>query len=105
MNYDDLNIINALSKLRPGAKFAVINGKMDWQDEEQTLPTEEELTAKAAEITLSRSQNEYKNKRKAEYPPIADFADAWVKQDDAALEVYRQKCLDVKAKYPKPSEE
>lgn len=105
MNYGDLDIVNALSKLRPGAKFAVVNGEMDWQDEEQTLPTEEELTAKAAEITLSRSQNEYKNKRKAEYPPIADFADAWVKQDDAALEVYRQKCLDVKAKYPKPSEE
>lgn len=40
--------------------------------------------------------------RKREYPPIADFADAWVKQDDEALEEYRQKCLAVKAKYPKP---
>ena len=40
--------------------------------------------------------------RKREYPPIEDFADAWVKQDEAALEEYRQKCLAVKAKYPKP---
>ena len=40
--------------------------------------------------------------RKHAYPPIEDFADAWVKQDEAALEEYRQKCLAVKAAYPKP---
>jgi hypothetical protein len=40
--------------------------------------------------------------RKLEYPPIEDFADAWVKQDEVALEEYRQNCLAVKAKYPKP---
>ena len=40
--------------------------------------------------------------RKREYPPIEDFVDAWVKQDDTALEEYREKCLAVKAKYPKP---
>lgn len=40
--------------------------------------------------------------RRRAYPPLADFADAWVKQDEAALEAYRQKCLDVKAQYPKP---
>ena len=40
--------------------------------------------------------------RKRAYPPIEDFVDAWVKQDEAALEEYRQKCLDVKAAYPKP---
>lgn len=45
----------------------------------------------------------YDKKRLAAYPPIADFADAWVKGDDAALEVYREKCLAVKAKFPKPS--
>jgi ATP/maltotriose-dependent transcriptional regulator MalT len=47
-------------------------------------------------------QEHVQRQRKNEYPPIADFADAWVKQDDAALEEYRQKCLAVKAKYPKP---
>ena len=46
--------------------------------------------------------NHIRIQRKNEYPPIADFADAWVKQDETALEEYRQKCLAVKAKYPKP---
>lgn len=44
----------------------------------------------------------YANERVAMYPPIADFLDAWVKNDNAALEDYRQKCLAVKAKHPKP---
>lgn len=41
--------------------------------------------------------------RKSEYPPIEDFVDAWVKNDDIGLEEYRNKCLSVKAKYPKPN--
>lgn len=45
---------------------------------------------------------DYKVLRKKEYPPIEDFADAWVKQDDAKLEEYRLACLAVKSKYPKP---
>ena len=36
------------------------------------------------------------------YPELGEFVDAWVKNDQEALEEYRQKCLDVKAKYPKP---
>ena len=35
------------------------------------------------------------------YPKIEIFADAWVKQDNEAMEDYRQKCLNVKELYPK----
>lgn len=35
------------------------------------------------------------------YPKLETFADAWVKQDNEAMEEYRQKCLDVKELYPK----
>ena len=44
----------------------------------------------------------YSKKRKIEYPEMAEFLDAWVKNDQSALEQYRQKCLEVKAKFPKP---
>ena len=44
----------------------------------------------------------YVDKRRNEYPPMQEFADAWVKQDETALEEYRKKCLAVKVKYPKP---
>jgi hypothetical protein len=40
--------------------------------------------------------------RKVNYPPLEDFVDAWVKGDDAALELYRERCLEVKQRFPKP---
>ena len=45
---------------------------------------------------------EYLVKRSAAYPDVTEFLDAWVKDDQDALENYRKKCLAVKAKFPKP---
>jgi hypothetical protein len=45
---------------------------------------------------------DYYRKRLYSYPEIGEFLDAWVKGDEQALEEYKQKCLEVKAKYPKP---
>lgn len=45
--------------------------------------------------------NHYTALRRNEYPPLEDFVDAWVKNDQIALEEYRQKCLEIKSKYPK----
>jgi hypothetical protein len=45
---------------------------------------------------------DYYRKRINSYPEMGEFVDAWVKGDEQALEEYRQKCLEVKAKYPKP---
>ena len=45
------------------------------------------------------------NKRKAEYPPLGEFADAYVKLqqgDSSQMDAYVASCLMVKAKYPKP---
>ena len=50
---------------------------------------------------------EYKELRKAEYPPLGDFADAYVKLakgDSTPMNEYISTCLAVKAKYPKPEE-
>lgn len=45
---------------------------------------------------------DYVRQRLNAYPELGEFIDAWVKNDQAALEEYRQKCLAVKAQYPKP---
>lgn len=39
--------------------------------------------------------------RKKAYPPLADLADAIVKRDDDALDQYRVRCHEVKARFPK----
>ena len=46
---------------------------------------------------------DYYRQRIYSYPEIGEFLDAWVKGDESALEEYRQACLEVKAKYPKPA--
>jgi hypothetical protein len=46
---------------------------------------------------------DYVRQRLMSYPELGEFIDAWVKSDQEALEEYRQKCLAVKAKYPKPA--
>lgn len=46
---------------------------------------------------------DYVRQRLTSYPELGEFIDAWVKNDEEALEEYRQKCLAVKAKYPKPA--
>jgi hypothetical protein len=45
---------------------------------------------------------DYYRKRLYSYPEIGEFLDAWVKGDEQALEEYKQKCLAVKAQFPKP---
>jgi len=45
---------------------------------------------------------DYVRQRLTAYPELGEFVDAWVKNDQSALEEYRQKCLAVKAKFPKP---
>jgi hypothetical protein len=48
------------------------------------------------------AQMDYVRQRVNNYPEVGEFVDAWVKNDQAALEEYRQRCLAIKAKYPKP---
>jgi hypothetical protein len=47
---------------------------------------------------------EYQRQRKNEYPPIADYIDGVVKGDQNQINEYIQKCLEIKTKYPKPTE-
>lgn len=47
------------------------------------------------------AQNEYKQKRAAEYPPITDYLDGVVKGDKTQIDAYIAACQAVKDKYPK----
>jgi hypothetical protein len=55
-----------------------------------------------AQKEIAIASMDYVRQRLTAYPELGQFVDAWVKNDEAALEEYRQACLAVKAKYPKP---
>jgi hypothetical protein len=71
----------------------------------------EEKEALAAQAEAERMA--YKEERRAEYPPIGDQLDAimkWLATETefavpAELKSMAMKCMSVKAKYPKPTEE
>ena len=78
------------------------------QVEVKYIPDEEFHTLLAAQTTGAMT---YADKRRAEYPPMADYLDAKVKQasNDPMLQeagrlqeaAYHDACLEVKARYPK----
>ena len=101
-----MNVMQALISLRPGAKFVLYNNDYDtieWMDN-TSKPSKPEVEAEIARLNGVYDSNEYQRKRKPEYPPLTDLADAmyWASQgDNTKLDNYYAACEAVKLKYPK----
>jgi hypothetical protein len=98
-------IPEAIMSLTPGAQWSLTGEDytgLDWLDEEQTQPTEEQCLAEVARLQAAYDALEYQRLRAPEYPPITDYIDGVVKGDKAQIETYIAACKAVKAKYPKP---
>ena len=89
-----MDIVEALTSLRPGAKWSYTEEGLEWLDTEQTEPTIEELQAEY-------DAQEYARNRAKEYPAMEDYLDGVVKGDQAQIDKYIADCLAVKEKYPK----
>jgi hypothetical protein len=87
----DIERIEAINSLRPGAIWTETNGKLEWNDDVQTQPTEDEI----AEQIVKRN---YVKNRIVAYPSIEDQLDM-IFHD--GIEVWRDKIQSVKNKYPK----
>ena len=98
-------IPDALMSLTPGAQW-VLRGDgytgLEWLDENQTQPTEEECLDEIARLQTEHDALQYQRLRAPEYPDMSDYLDGIVKGDDAQVQAYIDACLAVKAKYPKP---
>ena len=96
-----IRIANALHSLRPNSKFAVRGDEIEWLDTEQTQPSKSEIDAEVIKLQAEYDAQEYARKRKAEYPPMEDYLDAIVKDDDTQKQKYIDDCKAVKEKYSK----
>ena len=74
-----------------------LNSNMDDSQIDQVI---EDHLHGIADINEYKVRN-YRELRKAVYPPIEDFIDAYVKDDAKQLENYKNKCKKVKNKFPK----
>ena len=68
-------------------------------------PTEAEVNAEWQRLKDEWTYNAYKRERSIDYPPLADFADAYYwaqKGDTTKMDAYIAKCEEVKTNWPKP---
>lgn len=87
--------LNALRKNALNAGYAEADIEVKWV-------TDEELEViMDAQKQRDLDARPYTEKRKAEYPPMADYLDGIVKGDQAQIDKYIADCKVVKAKYPK----
>lgn len=91
--------------------FKDSNNQLYWLDDGVDpsiwLPQCVQITEQEAAILSENIQKaafeelSYEQKRLMEYPPMADYLDGIVKNDQAQIQKYITDCLAVKAKYPK----
>ena len=94
----------AITNLSPSAKWRLEGAdyaNIEWLSNDIQKPTKEELDAEIARLQAEASANAYKTKRASEYPPMTDYLDAIVKNDQAQIDKYIADCLAVKQRFPK----
>ena len=70
--------IDALLKLKPNAEWTWTGdsyGGLNWLDQNQTKPTEQEILDKQVELQTEYDNNQYQRDRASKYPAIGDQLD------------------------------
>lgn len=105
MNY----LYYALAELAPTASWRCIGvpryESVEWLDPVIPMPTKAAVEAEVARLIAEEQATAYQALRKAEYPELADFVDAfyWQQRGNTTLMTNYLANVDaVKAKYPKP---
>jgi hypothetical protein len=96
-----MDIVNAIVSLRPNAQWNLIGDEysgLEWLDEVQTKPTEEELQVELARLQAEYDSKEYQRKRAEEYPSFADQFDVLY---HGGYDAWKQVIDQIKDKYPK----
>lgn len=101
-----ISLVDALNNLFPNSKWSLTGYEyegLDWQDDVVEKPTKNILEQEVERLNSEYMYNEYQRLRAAEYPPMADYLDGIVKNDQEQIQKYIDACQAVKDKYPKPS--
>jgi hypothetical protein len=94
MSFDNhKQFVLAIHKLYPNVNHTV--GTEAYDDNGNIIEYDVDL------VTAEIESNLYKHQRANEYPPITDYLDGIVKGDEEQVQAYIDKCLEIKAKYPK----
>ena len=102
MNYQ---IHHALSSLRPDAEFVVVDNSLlgiDWHDQKQSRPTDDEINAELARLQTEYTAQEYARNRAAAYPSTGNQFDMQYWDTENGTTTWADAIAAVKAEHPKP---
>jgi hypothetical protein len=91
----------ALISLRPGAQWVLRGDDLEWMDTEQSQPTEAEITAEVARLTVLEPNRIAEANRKAAYIAEADPLFFKAQRGEATLQEWQDKIAEIKARFPK----
>lgn len=92
----------ALTALCPGAQWVhrgTDYGGLEWLDQNQTKPTQEEVEAEIVRLQAEYDAQQYQRLRKEAYPPIADQLDILY---HGGFDAWRTAIDEIKEQFPKP---
>ena len=96
-----ITLMDAIQALKPGAECSIRGNSydgIDWLDKFQTIPTEEEVVRKLAELEYMDEINQYQRDRLAAYPSAGDQFDR-IFHD--GIEAWKGDIQGIKNVYPK----
>lgn len=99
-----IGIEEAIHSLNPNAQWVLRGNDYDtieWLSDDPK-PSWEEVVQEQQRLQAIQDSTEYQKLRAAEYPDFREYLDGIVKGDSEQVQAYIDKCLAVKAKYPKP---
>jgi uncharacterized small protein (DUF1192 family) len=92
----------ALYSLRPGAEWVLRGDDLEWLDQNQTQPTDAEITAEIARLEAEYEAKSYARSRAAEYPSLQEQLDMQYWDAINGTTNWAEAIAAVKTKYPKP---
>jgi len=92
---------DAIHSLRPGAEFTLWEDRLEWPEQEQTRPTEDELDAEVVRLTALEPIRIAEEKRKAAYIAESDPLFFKAQRGEATMEEWQAKVDEIKSRYPK----
>lgn len=97
----NITLADALNSLRPGAEWVcgTTYDSINWLDQTQTKPTQQEIDDEMIRLEEIYIQNEYQRQRANEYPTWEDQMDILYHQ---GYDGWKAAITAVKNKYPKP---
>ena len=100
------DIIKAILDLAPNAQVSVTNESLDsiiWHDGNPNNITNDQITAKQAELQADYDAKQYQRDRAKAYKPLEDQLDMQYHDSVDGTTTWKDHIASVKSTYPKPS--